>query len=171
MSNTKVKNVKVETSKGTRQLTFVPALGNDEPDKLICDSTCPYGPEICRLLKDPTHPDDPDFSFMDFCGNLGAEEGSDKDLGAYVPMEGTLEANLCDFPEIYQVLNAKNPMVRLDKVINCVCADTCDMYCEDHSMCRPDNSACFLIELLKTKELTKAKAPKKEGETDSSGDE
>lgn len=149
-SSKKVKNVKFETKYGTKSLVFVPVLDDDDPEKLLCDSHCPYGPDICRLLKDPKNPDDKNFSFMDFCGALGSEEGGDVSFGQCVPMEGTLEANLTDFPEIYQVLCERNPLVSVNKVIDSVCQDSCDMYCPDHSMCRPDNQACFLVDLLKT---------------------
>lgn len=54
-----------------------------------------------------------------------------------------------DFKDYYLKLNRRNPLVRLDAVIDTVCDGICEFYCKDHSQCTVANGDCFLMDLMK----------------------
>ena len=146
----KLRKIKIETPNGVRYLTFRPVVKLPEETKLACDSVCPIGGKICRKLRDPRNPEDKDSCFMDFCSNLG--EGDDKENGIlmqYRPENGTVEENLYDIDNVYDVLIKNNGYVKITEVIDSVCKDTCPMWCADHSKCNVSNNMCLLQDLLK----------------------
>lgn len=151
----KVVNVKFETAEnGTIKLQFKKAVDTENTNQLICEYGCPYGKLIASTLADPTAPNDPESCFCDFCNSLGEARNttghSDPDkFSGIVPVEGTLEENLPDFKDYYLKLNRRNPLVRLDAVIDTVCDGICEFYCKDHSQCTVANGDCFLMDLMK----------------------
>ena len=109
----KLRRVKVETENGTRYLQFRPVVKMPEGRKMACDTVCPYGGKLCSKLRDPSCPDDEESSFMDFCANLGDDDDAkNKDLQTYIPEAGTIEENLYDFQNVYEVLIKNNGYVR-----------------------------------------------------------
>ena len=167
MSTEKVKGkrVKVNTPKGARYLSFAPAKNLSE-ELFICQSNCPYGMEVCKSLRHPEHPDDPDLSFLDFCSNLGSLKedaaeydpkvsdnfvGGSEDLIIYYPTEGTIERNLsdCDLGDAFQKLIADGYHVKLGKVIDTVCKNVCPMYNPEHSGCNMRSELCLLHDLAR----------------------
>ena len=146
MSIKKLKKCKVTTPKGDRFLTFRPVSADIPLDQLICDAECPYS-KVCDKLPDPRNPEDKDLCFMDFCGNLGDEESS-QELGDMVPVDGTIEEALSDFPDIFQILIERNPVVRLKKIVDNFCSTWCDVYQSDYSMCCSENKSCIMNELF-----------------------
>lgn len=173
----KFKKVSIDTPNGKKILTFRPC--EESTDFTVCDMYCPYGPNTCNRLRDPEHYEDKDYTFMDFCSSLGIKENSDvsKDAVNWVPVAGTLEENLSEFPEIFQELDRVNPCVKIKDVIDSVCSGMCDMYDKEHSMCSPNNQSCILIDLLKNKnyktpeereEMRKKKKEEEENKSDKS---
>ena len=56
---------------------------NVRGDEILCETRCPYGREFCLSLPDPRkRKPNPEYSFMDFCGNL-------KDNA--IPVKGSLD--------------------------------------------------------------------------------
>jgi hypothetical protein len=151
----KVVNVKFETAEnGTIKLQFKKAVDTENTNQLICEYACPYGKLVASTLADPTEPNDPESCFCDFCNSLGEQRNktgqSDPEIySGLVPVEGTLEENLPDFKDYYLKLNRRNPLVRLDAVIDTVCDGICEFYCKDHSQCTVANGDCFLMDLMK----------------------
>ena len=147
MSIKKLKKCKVNTPKGEIFLTFRPVSSDIPLDQLICDAECPYS-KVCDKLPDPRNPEDKDLSFMDFCGNLGDEEETQA-LSDMVPVEGTIEeAFLSEFPDIFQILIDKNPVVKLKNIVDSFCSTWCDVYQSDYSMCCSENKACIMNDLF-----------------------
>jgi hypothetical protein len=145
----KLRRVKVETENGTRYLQFRPVVKMPEGRKMACDTVCPYGGKLCSKLRDPSCSDDEESSFMDFCANLGDDDDAkNKDLQTYIPEAGTIEENLYDFQNVYEVLIKNNGYVRVTDVIDSVCSDTCPLYNKEHSKCSPKNNTCLLQDLL-----------------------
>lgn len=171
MSIRKFKKVEINTTKGKRYLVFRPVSKNLED--LACDSICPIGASKCMRLKDPTDPTNPERCFMDFCGGLGAG-GSEVDeetreLKYYIPEKGTVEENLHDVDNFFEVLIKDNGYIRVHDLIDKACQD-CPMYDKDHSQCSPENSLCLLQEVLKSANYdpdAEAKADEKAAETKS----
>lgn len=157
----KLKRVKVMTQKGERVLVFRP-IKDIPTEQVICETECPYG-KICDKIIDPRNPNNPDFKFTDFCGDLGeimeeeseSEKSKNEDLTEYVPVEGTIEENLYDFPDIFQTLIEKNPMVRISDVIDKCCSSWCDSYTKDHSNCNTKNKLCIMHDLFKNDRFVK----------------
>ena len=157
----KLKRVKVITPKGERTLLYKPV--NDIPtENVICETACPYG-KLCEKLEDPRHPEDPNFRFTDFCGELGIKdiddgvnsEENDEEISLIemVPVEGTIEKNLSDFPDIYQQLIAKDPVVKLSEIIEKFCSNWCDSYNKEHTNCKYENKLCMMHDLFKNDKL------------------
>lgn len=173
----KVVNIKFETAEnGTVVLQFKKAGECENPNQLICDYACPYGQQLTSILADPLNPNDPESCFCDFCSSLGEKRNvtghSDPDKwSGLVPVEGTLESNLPDFKDYYEKLNRKNPLVRLDAVIDTVCDGVCEFYCKDHSKCTVSNMDCFLMDLLEEQERLKRKEELAKAEDKSEGGE
>lgn len=148
----KLKRVRIETPEGPKFITFRPVTELPEGKKIACDCVCPYGGKVCSRLKDPSAPDDPESTFMDFCANLGDDlDEKNRVLATYMPSPGTLEENLPDWNNVYNVLIKENGYVRVTDVIDSACSDTCPMYDPEHSKCSPENRACLLQDLLKNK--------------------
>ena len=152
------KRVKVDTPKGERYLTFrhvQSLITKDGENKVVgvdCDKQCPYG-KICEFFPDPRHLGDKNYAFCDFCADSGKDidaEGADgslhtDELKAYVPEERTIENNLGDvFPEITDIIQEKNPLIRLSTVIDGVCEGLCSMYNKEHTECNVCNGLCLL---------------------------
>lgn len=102
----KLKTVKVPTSNGEKVVVFRP-IEEIPTSHLICDKECPYG-KCCSFIPDPRDPGNEELSFIDFCNDLGANEGEDSDLTSMVPKEGTLEEIFKDQPDILQ----KSPEIK-----------------------------------------------------------
>lgn len=147
MTKEKIRLVKVMTPKGERTLVFRPV--NKAVDGIICDTVCPYG-DLCSKIIDPRNPDNPKLKFTDFCGDLGEDsENEENDLTEYIPVEGTIEENLYDFPDIFQTLIKNDPVVKVSDIIEKFCKDWCDSYDEEHTGCVSKNKLCMLHNLFK----------------------
>lgn len=150
----KIKSVEVKTPKGTFRLQFRPGERffnqTDDSEVSLCDLDCPYG-KICAILPNPKYPDKPELRFCDFCGELGdiAETQEDKEIKYYCPMEGTIENELGEvFPEILEIIKEKNPIFRLDTIIDRICPGMCGDYCKEHTFCGKKNALCILTDLF-----------------------
>lgn len=156
------KRIEVDTPKGKRYLTYchVQALTTEDGQNKVvgvdCDKQCPYG-KICEHFPDPRHIGDERYAFCDFCADSGKDlekEGTDNtenldELKYYIPEEGTIENNLGDvFPSITDIILEKNPLCRVDTVIDSVCDGVCSMYNKAHSECKFENSMCLLRNLF-----------------------
>jgi len=160
----KLLKVKVNTPKGERTLLFreIPKV---EEYSCMCDSVCPYK-GLCDYICDPRDPENKESTFLDFCSSLGeeiedsnregregeAEAGKERKLLDSVPVEGTIEKNLSDFPDVVQNIISKNPVVRVKDIITNVCSEWCDMYTEDCSNCKQGTEGCFLKNIIKLPE-------------------
>lgn len=111
-------------------------------DKLPCDF-CPYSRnEFCDNIPDPNG--EPDKSFLDYCNDLSYE--NEDSFAEAVPIEGTIEKVLGI--DLMETVIKKNPIVRVDKVIDTLCPDFCDQYSKDHKNCNSTNRTCILKKLL-----------------------
>ena len=138
----KLKTVKVPTSNGEKVVVFRP-IEDIPTSHLICDKECPYG-KCCSFIPDPRDPGNEELSFIDFCNDLGANEGEDSDLTSMVPKEGTLEEIFKDQPDILQKIAGNKKLVYLDEVIDKCCPDICEYYNKEHSECTLENKMCIL---------------------------
>ena len=148
----KLKTVKVQTPKGTVELQFRPGerfLNQSQDETIsICDLDCPYA-KICGHLPDPEYPDE--LKFNDLCTRIGdvAETQEDMDIKYYHPVEGTIENELGEiFPEILEVIKEKNPLFRLDTIIDRICPGMCEDYNREHTNCGKKNILCILTDLF-----------------------
>lgn len=143
----KIKHITVKTPKGDRTLTYK-SVEKPEND-LVCFTKCPYG-RVCESLYDPRDPGNDGANFADFCSNLGKEgsECEDSEVEAMVPVEGTIEENLSDLDDTFKQILKRNPMVRIDQVVNKVCSSWCDSYTEDHQNCNSKNGMCIMKDLF-----------------------
>lgn len=161
----KYKVVRFMTPKGERKLQFKPV--DAEPGKLICDmeGVCAYEAICSSLLPDPRDPDNKDVTFNDFCASLGTEEDGETDLYQMAPVEGTIEQNLSDFPDIIGAMLSDDPLIRLSTFIHGACADSCDYYKPDLSGCTAKNKMCLINGVLAEQKNMLMKK-KEEGEND-----
>lgn len=150
----KLKTVKAKTPKGTFELQFRPGERflnqKEESEVSICDLDCPYA-KICGILPDPEYPDKEELRFSDFCTRIGdiAETQEDMEIKFYHPMEGTIENELGEiFPEILEIVKEKNPLFRLDTIIDRICPGMCGDYCKEHTNCGKKNILCILTDLF-----------------------
>lgn len=151
MAKKKLKVVTVMTPKGERTLEYRPVTKAIEG--IICDTECPYG-KICGKIRDPRDPDNPKLRFTNFCGDLGEDaEDEENDMSEYVPVEGTIEKGLYDFPDIFQTLIKDDPVVKISDIIEKFCKDWCDSYNEEHTNCNSKNKLCMLHNLFMNNKL------------------
>lgn len=150
----KYKTVEVKTQKGTFRLQFKPGERfynkQDSGEVSICDIDCPYC-KICGILPDPEYMDKPEMRFCDFCTRIGdhVETQEEKEIRFYHPVEGTIENELGEFfPEILEIVVEKNPLFRLDTIIDRVCPGMCSEYNPQHSNCGKRNALCILTDLF-----------------------
>lgn len=109
-------------------------------DKLPCDF-CPYGSNSsCDNVEDPKGRKG--MTFLDYCNDL-SEEGKFKNA---VPLVGTIEKVLG--ADLLQEAIKKNPVVRVEQVIDTLCPNFCNEYEEGHSNCNSSNKLCILKKLL-----------------------
>lgn len=152
----KEKRVKINTPNGVRYLTYKPAIirvddeGN-EIKELICNQCSYY--KKCDKFLNPETPADKESSFQEFCSDLGTPtEGNSKidtSLIDYIPVEGTLEENISDLQDVYEVLIKKNGFVKLVDIIDCVCKESCPYWNKEHTDCKSTNEFCLLEDLIK----------------------
>jgi len=140
-----MRTIKVKGKTGEFSFTYKPTPPDEEDGKLLCDLYCPYN-KICDKLRDPRDIDDPDRNFSDFCAELGQTEDENKDLLDFVPVN--LEESFKNFPDIFSQIIDKDPVVRLKKVIKCVCSGWCSDFDESFSKCKYENKSCILHELF-----------------------
>lgn len=157
MDKKKFKRVKVNTPKGERTLLFRPVNNLPPTEDVICESACPYG-GVCDKLIDPRYPEDPNFKFTDFCGELeiSADCSGGEDHNPFadmVPVEGTIEKNLSDFPDIFQTLIKEDPVVKVSEIIEKFCSNWCDNYNKEHTNCKYENKLCMMHDLFKNDKL------------------
>jgi len=146
----KLKKVKFTTEKGeTKELIFQPITEKLGTEEFACDKCCPYSQEVCAKLRNPRKESDPNSSFLEFCGELGLQEGDDPEIINYVPAEGTIENNLWDIKTVFDTLMVPNRFVRLSDVIDSVCQGSCPLYNKEHSRCVESNDMCILQDLIK----------------------
>lgn len=150
----KIKMFEVDTPNGKRFLKFRPA-SVDSDKSIICVSSCPYG-KICGKLKDPRKPNDPNSHFSDLCNGLTTDtvkqEDSNKEEGKYIlslhPAEGSLEEAFFDDEDIFKQLIEKNPVVRINDVIDKTCSNWCDSYTPEKTNCNSRNKTCIMQDLF-----------------------
>lgn len=155
MAIEKIKKVEVETSKGKRYLYFR-YLDLDPDSKISCETVCKYGNKLCTKIKDPRNPDDKYSRFVDFCAaadDILNKEAEEKGLPGiqYYPVEGTIEDNLWDIPEMnsFELIVKDNPFIKVDSLIDNVCPGECPVYKEDHSECKSSIELCLLHKVFK----------------------
>lgn len=147
-NDNKIRTIKVKGKTGEFKFTYKPTPSDDEDEKLLCELYCPYD-KICDKIRDPRDIDDPDRNFSDFCGELGQDSEDDKEdeiLKNFVPVN--LEESFKDYPDIFSQIIDKDPVVRLKKVIKCVCSGWCSDFDENFSKCKYENKSCILHELF-----------------------
>ena len=157
LKNAKYKSIKCKTPRGIRNLSYKPVSIKDTEDddekSLVCHH-CTYLGK-CDKFKHPETPEDENSTFQEFCSDLGldVDRGTfDVSIMNYVPVEGTLEENLSDLPDAYQALIAKGGYVKLNRVIDIVCKDSCPFWNEEHTECKTSNNLCILEDLIKPEE-------------------
>lgn len=150
----KFKTVEVKTPKGTFKLQFKPGERfhnkQKEEEVSICDLDCPYS-KLCGILPDPENMDHPEMRFCDLCTRVGdlAETAEDKEIRYCHPVEGTIENELGDvFPQILEIIKEKNPLLRLDTVIDRICPGMCAEYNKEHTNCGCKNALCIMSDLF-----------------------
>lgn len=148
----KARVVKIQTPRGERQLTFVQSPKAKAELEVCCEEVCPYG-NLCEKIRDPRNPEDPNSSLETLCCELGLGDGDDESLQQFFPAPRTIEENLSDFPDIFQQLTEKNPMVPVVDIINNVCSKFCDDYEPGCSNCTSKNLSCMLHDLFKAKNI------------------
>lgn len=165
----KIKKIKVKTPKGERSLLFE---GYDLPStegRIPCTQFCPYA-DICDDIPHPEDPENPEVSFVDFCGAVGSgdEGGNAEDLDI-IPKKGTIEASMKDLmnPDVYQKLLKNQKLVSIDSVVDSFCPGWCDFYKPDHTGCTISNTSCLMRELFikNGMEPTKIRKEEKKEET------
>lgn len=144
----KVKKIKISTVKGERTLMFQPFYLNTQG--VACNTVCPYGIGVCTRLRNPSNPDDPEQSFTDFCSDIDrlVDAGLHEEVN-YIPCRGTLEENLYDVENIYEVLIDDNGFFRVNDLIDSYCPEMCGLYSPDHKNCSHKNTMCILQGFLK----------------------
>ena len=148
----KAREITIQTPRGERKLTFVQSPKAKAELEVCCEEVCPYG-NLCEKIRDPRNPEDPNSSLETLCCELGLGDGDDESLQQFFPAPGTIEKNLPDFPDIFQQLTEKNPMVALKDVITNVCSKFCDEFEPGCSNCNSKNLSCMLHDLFKAKNI------------------
>lgn len=148
----KAKKVKINTPLGERELVFVQSPKAKAELEVCCEEVCPYG-AVCEKIRDPRNPEDPNSSLLTLCCELGLADGDDESMQQFFPARGTIEQNLADFPDIFQQLTEKNPMVPLKDVIKNVCSKFCDDFEPECTNCSSKNLSCMLHDLFRAKNI------------------
>lgn len=148
----KARQIKVNTPKGERSIVLVQSPKANAETEVICEDVCPYG-NICDKIRDPRNPEDPNSSLLTLCCELGLSDGDDEKLQQFFPAPRTIEENFYDFPDIFQQLTEKNPMVQVKDIITNVCSKICDDFTPDCSKCNSKNLSCLLHDLFKAKNI------------------
>ena len=142
-------NVPVDTPKGRRCIKFF-RYSDEDNKRRPCEGLCSYS-AVCESLPDPSHLEDKDKGFLDFCGNLGmGEDGEElENLIDVIPAPESIEEALGDICDPYQELIKREKMVKIGKVIDVVCSGGfCSRYLPDHSRCTYENKSCILRPLF-----------------------
>lgn len=170
----KRKAIKFKTRNGDeREIIMEPVLNLAGPEVLVCEEYCPYS-KICKILPDPRKPEGSDIGedgydgFLNFCGDLGTgDENFDIAIANYVPAEGSLEQVFEDFPDIFNLLIEKNPVVRVNDIIDNVCkGGWCSDWTPDHCNCKSSNMSCILRSLFINSEAIKNRLALKDAPQD-----
>ena len=148
----KAKQIKIQTPRGERTLTFVQSPRAIAELEVCCEEVCPYG-NLCEHIRDPRNPEDQNSSLETLCCELGLGEGDDENLQQFFPAPRTIEENLSDFPDIFQQLTEKNPMVPVVDIIKNVCSKFCDEFEPGCSNCNSTNLSCMLHDLFRAKNI------------------
>ena len=148
----KAREITIQTPKGERKLTFVQSPKAKAELEVCCEDVCPYG-NLCDKIRDPRNPEDLNSSLETLCCELGLGDGDDESLQQFFPAPRTIEENLADFPDIFQQLTEKNPMVSLVDVITNVCSKFCDDFEPGCTNCSSKNLSCMLHDLFKAKNI------------------
>jgi hypothetical protein len=128
-----------------RFFKFQPMLKELSEEQLVCDY-CSYS-EICDKIKNPKALNDADSTFEDFCSELGELENPEN-LNLF-PVQGSLEEGFKEDFDIFQELIKYNPTIRVNDLIESVCATGwCEDYSEDHCNCSANNKSCLLYDLF-----------------------
>lgn len=154
----KLRKIKVKTPKGERELLFTKYNLPTTEGRIPCTDKCPYA-EICDYVPHPEDPENPDVSFIDFCGGVGLEDPEHEDLDL-IPKDGSIEKAMADLmkPDVYQKILENKRLVSIDTVVDNFCSGWCDYYTPDHSNCRMDNMSCLMRDVF----IKSGKEPKKE---------
>jgi len=148
----KARQVPIQTPKGERKLTFVQSPKAKAESEVICEDVCPYG-NLCEKIRDPRNPEDPNSSLETLCCELGLNDGDDETLQQFFPAPRTLEENLPDFPDLFQQVIEKNPVIPVVDFIKNVCSKFCDEFEPGCSNCTSKNLGCMLHDLFKAKNI------------------
>lgn len=150
----KYKKVIVRTEEGEeKEFLFKPVIPDAENmDVLICDD-CPYGINICSNLPDPSHLENKNRTFQDFCISVKDEETEGEYYSSigYVPQIGTIENNMANVERFQKVIG--KCYVDIKDVIKTLCSDVCSRYQDDFKNCTSDYSGCILHDLLQKTNL------------------
>lgn len=150
----KIKQYVFMTPKGEKTMYFMP-LTDVGPEEVVCKTRCKHG-KYCRVLPDPTDPENPKRKFSDFCGELGEDGKQAEDFLNMIPCDGCVEEVLMDVcgEDIVSRFIKNNTVVPVKDVINTVCSSFCDEYSTDFCNCSSNNCSCILNSLLKNRDLT-----------------
>lgn len=148
----KARQIKIQTPRGERVLTFVQSPKAKAELEVCCEEVCPYG-NMCEHIRDPRNPEDPNSNLETLCCELGLGDGDDERLQQFFPAPGTIEENLSDFPDIFQQITQKNPYVSVVDVIKNVCSKFCDYFEPGCSNCNSKNLSCILHDLFKANNI------------------
>ncbi len=145
----KIKKIKVTTPKGDGTLLFTKYDLQATEGRIPCTQVCPYS-DICDYIPHPEDPENPDVSFVDFCGGVGSKDGGDTEELDIIPKKGMIEDAMKDLmnPDVYQKLLKEQKLVSIDSVVDSFCPGWCDLYKEDHSGCSIKNTSCLMRELF-----------------------
>lgn len=142
--------VTVETPKGKKRILYT----KTEDSGLVCND-CPYN-RVCKLIKDPRNPEDPEKTYVDFCAGLELkdftpepEESSEDSITMYHPVKGAIEDGLGkDYPDIIKTVIDSDPRVYVSDIIEEVCKGWCDEYTPERTHCNCNNMSCILRSLF-----------------------
>lgn len=148
----KARQIRIQTPRGERTLTFVQSPKAKAELEVPCEDICPYG-NLCEHIRDPRNPEDPNSSLETLCCELGLEDGADETLQQFFPAARTIEENLSDFPDIFQQVVNKDPLVSVKEVIQNVCSKFCDDFEPGCTNCNSKNLGCMLHDLFKAKNI------------------
>jgi hypothetical protein len=142
----KIKVIKVDGENGEKfKFNFRP-LYNVGDDELVCETRCTYC-DICNKIPDPRALGDKERCFEDFCGELG--EADDPENLNMIPLPGSLEESFKDENDIFLKLIEKNPVIKLEDLIEKVCSSGwCEDYNKEHTNCNSKNRSCLMQDLF-----------------------